>query len=141
MTGQRDRIPSLYGTPVRRATVDDQNALTVEFGGSERAAVFTTIASAWRWETADRMIIASGDDHGAVVAALSDLPGQTLTGVRTQRPSAAALLSFDDDSVLLVFPVTSDGSEYWSVEFPDGWAFTAGPGTDAGWDGPDPADP
>lgn len=134
----RERILGLYGQPVRRVTLDEENALMIEFGDSDRTAVFTTIGSVWRWETADRMIVAIGDDHDTAVTAMADLVGRKLTKIRTQRPSVTVWLAFDDDSNLLVFPVTSDGFEHWTMDYPDGWLFTAGPGVDAGWDPPAP---
>lgn len=133
----RERILALYGLPVRRVTVDDENSLVIEFGPTDRTAVLTTLGSVWRRETADRMIVASGDDHDTAVTAMADLVGRRLTKIRTQRPSVTAWLAFDDDSNLLVFPVTSDGQEHWTMEYPDGWIFTAGPGADAGWDPPE----
>lgn len=135
---RQGRIGEMRGMRVWRVTVGDGNTLAIGFGTPDRTAVFeSTIGSVWRWETAERMIIGSEDRREDVIAAVMDLIGKRLARFRADSPSQGVRLGFDDGSRLIIFPVTTDWWEHWSIEFPDEWVLTIGPGAEWGWDPPE----
>lgn len=135
--GQRMR--EMHGMPIRQTTIGERNALSIEFGTQDRTVVFrSTIGSVWRWQTDDRMIVASGDSRDDVSAAIAGLVGRRLSRIGAQSPSQTVRLEFDNSSSLFVFPVTTDWWEHWTIDYPDGWVLTSGPGSGWDWDSQQP---
>lgn len=132
-----ERLNGACGLPAWGAIHSVGSMISLEFGAqrpddpSHGAYTLFVYQAAWRWETADRILLSSEDPARVLRDAVSRMNQLTLTAVRVETPSLSARFDFDDGSRLRTFTIhtsAEDGMEHWMMFLPDDQVFAAGPG-------------
>jgi hypothetical protein len=84
--------------------------------------------SAWRLDHGADLLCGSEDDRDRIANVITRLDGRTVTAAEVS-DSLDLTVSFDDGSSLRAFPIFSDGYEHWMIFAPNGYVYTAGPGS------------
>lgn len=83
----------------------------------------------WRIETNHEVLVASQDKQDKVELVCNRLEGKMLIAIDVIPPAFEAILSFEDELILRLFPVTSKET-YWVLFTADKHILDVGPGTE-----------
>ncbi len=84
--------------------------------------------SAWRIDLGSEILCGSEDDREHIETTIARLDGRTVVGAETS-DAFELTVRFDDTTTLRTFPIFSAGYEHWMVFAPNGFVYTAGPGS------------
>lgn len=139
----RELVRSMIGRPVWSPRLGIGSFLTVEVGAPAppRPAQKPGVAapqhgeyhvwlycSAWRLDHGTQLICGSEDDRDDIARALPRLEGRTVAHADVSE-ALELTIGLDDGTALRAFPIFSAGYEHWMVFAPNGYVYTAGPGS------------
>lgn len=126
------------------ATVGVGSFITVEFGEPlpitktrQRAHgewnLWVTYC-AWRIEQGQEVLAGSEDPRPTLKLAVQQINGLALLQVAIRAPALEATFTFEKETVLRLFPVSSEEYEHWKFFTPHGKVLIIGPGTTWSYD-------
>jgi hypothetical protein len=130
-TALRELVQSMVGRPAWSPALGIGSYLTLEVGaraGTHGEYHVWLYCTAWRLDRGAELLCGSEDDRGAITKAIAVMDGRTVAAAGVS-DSLELTLGFDDGTVLRAFPIFSRGYEHWMVFAPNGYVYTAGPGS------------
>jgi len=127
----RELVRSMVGRPAWSPALGIGSYLTLEVGaraGTHGEYHVWLYCTAWRLDRGTELLCGSEDERGEMTKAIAVLDGRTVATAEVS-DGLDLTLGFDDGTVLRAFPIFSRGYEHWMVFAPNGYVYTAGPGS------------